>query len=112
MARTMTPLQSARDLLDAIPRVIPCCSGMQSVSVAALESLRDSMQNACDEEGCVHRILARCRVLAYQEVIRCRVQADADAALRGKPHPRSEEALAQAQELLASLDARLGVNDD
>jgi hypothetical protein len=51
-------------------------------------------------------------VIAYRDLIRARVQADADAAMGGKPHPRSEEDLAHAQELVAALDARLGVSDD
>jgi hypothetical protein len=40
------------------------------------------------------------------------VQADADASLGGKPHPRSEEALQSARELLHAIEARLGVEHD
>jgi len=112
MARTMTPLQSARDILQTIPQIGLCCDGKQSVESSTLAALRDAVANATDEEECVHRLLARCRVIAYRELIRARVQADADAAMNGKAHPRSEEDLSHAQELVAALDARLGVNDD
>ncbi len=82
------------------------------IPIRTIASLRQAISNALDEEECLHRLLARCRGLAYQNVIRCQVQADADAALEGQTHPRSEDALVQARELLASLDARLGVEND
>lgn len=113
MLRTMTPVQTIADLLSTIPSNADCCgSGQQAVSMATLNALRNATANAADEEECMCRILARCRGVIREHVIRCQVQADADAALGGKAHPRSEEALQSAKELLHAVEARLGVQDD
>lgn len=101
--RSMTPAQTALEIVIAIG------NGMPGHSIHALHQ---AVSDARDEEVCVHRILARCRGIAHQHVIRCQVQADADAALGGTAHPRSEQALLDARELLASIEARLGVNND
>ena len=109
----VTPVQTIADLLSTIPSVSDCCGkGMQEVSMVTLNALRTAAANAADEEECVCRILARCRGVIREHVIRCQVQADADAALGGKPHPRSEEALQSAKELLYAVEARLGVEND
>jgi hypothetical protein len=109
----MSPVQTIADLMSTIPANMDCCgSGMQSVSMATLNGLRDAARNATDEEECVCRLLARCRTIAREHLIRCQVQADADASLGGKPHPRSEEALQSARELLHAIEARLGVEHD
>jgi hypothetical protein len=108
----MTPTQTAHDILGTIPVAGESAGSVQIVAIRTLNSLRQAIANAVDEEECLHRLLARCRALAYQQVIRCQVQADADAAMEGAVHPRSEDALVQARELLASLDARLGVEND
>ncbi len=112
MTRTMTPTQTAHDILGTIQVAAESAGSVQIVAIRTLNSLRQAIANAVDEEECLHRLLARCRGLAYQQVIRCQVQADADAAMEGAVHPRSEDALVQARELLASLDARLGVEND
>jgi len=112
MTNTMTPTQTAHDILGTIPVAGESAGSVQIVAIRTLNSLRHAIANAVDEEECLHRLLARCRALAYQQVIRCQVQADADAAMEGAVHPRSEDALVQARELLASLDARLGVEND
>lgn len=112
MAGTMTPIQTAKDILETIPRMVPCCSGTQAVEVRTLESVREAVANAADDEEILYRLLARCRALAVQNFLHARVQADTDAALGGAVHPRSEEVLQSARELLASLDARLGVHND
>jgi hypothetical protein len=108
----MTPTQTAHDILGTIQVAAESAGSVQIVAIRTLNSLRQAIANAVDEEECLHRLLARCRALAYQQVIRCQVQADADAAMEGAVHPRSEDALVQARELLASLDARLGVEND
>jgi hypothetical protein len=108
----MTPTQTAHDILGTIQVAAESAGSVQIVAIRTLNSLRQAIANAVDEEECLHRLLARCRGLAYQQVIRCQVQADADAAMEGAVHPRSEDALVQARELLASLDARLGVEND
>ncbi len=112
MTNTMTPTQTAHDILGTIQVAAESAGSVQIVAIRTLNSLRQAIANAVDEEECLHRLLARCRALAYQQVIRCQVQADADAAMEGAVHPRSEDALVQARELLASLDARLGVEND
>ncbi len=112
MTNTMTPTQTAHDILGTIQVAAESAGSVQMIPIRTIASLRQAISNALDEEECLHRLLARCRGLAYQNVIRCQVQADADAALEGQTHPRSEDALVQARELLASLDARLGVEND
>ena len=112
MARAMTPAQSASDIINTIPVASEGAGSVQIISIRTLNSLRQAIANAVDEEECLHRMLAKCRVLAHENVIRCQVQADADAAMGGQAHPRSEEALAVAKELLASMNARLGVDKD
>ena len=112
MPCAMTPAQTAQDILNTIPVADESKGGVQIVAIRTLSSLRTAVSNAVDEEECLHRLLARCRVIAYQHVIRCQVVADAEAALGSDNHPRSEDALANARELMASLDARLGINND
>lgn len=109
---TMTPSQTARDILETIPPPSDDPKAIQFVSSATMRALRQSVWSACDNEECTHRILARCRPVIQQHVIGCQVQCDADAALGGRVHPRSEQALLDARKLLASVDARLGVSDD
>ena len=109
----VTPVQTVADLVSTIPSISACCGQQgQEVSYATLHALRQAVANATDEEECVVRLLARCRCIVREHVIRCQVQADADAAYGGHPHPRSEEALTSARELLHSIEARLGVADD
>ena len=112
MARAMTPTQTVSDILSTIPTAGNDPKSVQFVSTSTLHQLRGASQNAVVEEELLHRILARCRVIVYQHVIRCQVQADADASLGENPHPRSEQMLMDARELLASVDARLGVDND
>jgi len=99
----MTPAQTARDIVASVQLEIP---------QRAAEALLRAVSDACEEEECIHRILIRSRSVIQQHVVRCHVQADADAALGGTAHPRSEQALLDARELLASIEARLGVNND
>jgi hypothetical protein len=109
----MSPVQTITDLLSTIPATLDCCgSGTQAVSMTTLNGLRDAAKNATDEEECVCRLLARCRSIVREHVMRCQVQADVDASLSGKPHARSEEALQSARELLHAIEARLGVDLD
>lgn len=109
----VTPVQTVADLVSTIPSISACCGQQgQEVSYATLNALRAAVANATDEEECMCRILARCRGVIREHVIRCQVQADADAAIGGKAHPRSEEALQSAKELLHAVEARLGVQDD
>jgi hypothetical protein len=112
MACAMTPAQTVSDILATIPPAGDDPKAVQFVSTATMKALRAAATNAVDEEECLHRMLARCRGIVYQHVIRCQVQADADAALGENPHPRSEHLLVDARELLASVDARLGVDND
>ena len=108
----MTPAQTAVDIMQTIPALVPCCAGEQSVSVSTLSALREAVQNAADEEQVVHRILLRMKPVAQAHVVRMQAEADGAVALSGKPHPVSEEWLAQAKELLQSINARLGPNED
>jgi hypothetical protein len=114
MMLAMSPSQTVHDLLSTIPSVAMCCgTTTQQVSVTTLNALRTAAANACDEEECIHRMLAACRRVIQREVIRCQTQADADAAGNGgTPNARSEEALRNSRELLASIEARLGVDRD
>lgn len=112
MARAMSPTQTVSDILSTIPTAGNDPKAVQFVSTSTLHQLRAASQNAVVEEELLHRILARCRVIVYQHVIRCQVQADADASLGERPNPRSEQMLMDARELLASVDARLGVDND
>lgn len=106
----VTPVQTIADLISTIP--IAGHQHAQEVPYATVMALRIAAANAADEEECVHRLLARCRIILRQHLIRCQVQADADAALGGRPHARSEEDLVAARELLAAVEARLGLDDD
>lgn len=106
MPAIMTPAQTIADLLSTIP------DNAETIPAMLMDALRTASRNACDEEECVHRLLAGCRRVVMREVVRCQVQADADAAAMGKPHPRSEEALAVSREMLHSIDARLGIGGD
>lgn len=106
----MTPVQTAHDILSTLPVPGDDPKSIQFVSSATMMALRNAIASACDEEECVYRLLARCRGILHQHVIRCQVQADADAALGGTTHPRSEQALLDARELIASVDARLGIS--
>lgn len=112
MTNAMTPTQTVADILGTLPPAGADPNAIQFVKAGTMKALRSASQNAVDEEELLHRILARCRVIVYQHVIRCQVQADADAALGENPHPRSEQMLVDARELLASVDARLGVEND
>lgn len=113
MLRVVTPAQTIVDLLSAIPNALDCCGkGTMPVSFRIIDSLRVAANDATAEEENTYRLLARCRHVVRQHLIRCQVQADVDAATDGKAHARSEEALQSARELLASIEARLGVNDD
>lgn len=109
---TMTPAQTAKDILETLPPPSADPKSIQFVRSATMSALRHAIWSACDNEECLHRILARCRAVVHQHVIRAQVQADADAALEGKVHPRSEQALQDARELLASVEARLGLEND
>lgn len=108
----MTPAQTALDILNTIPALVPCCSGEQSVPSVTLNALREAVQNAADEEQIVHRILMRARPVAQAHVVRMQAEADGAVALSGKTHPASEEWLRQARELLFSIEARIGGSDD
>jgi hypothetical protein len=108
----MTPAQTALDIMQTIPRVVPCCNGTQAVSAATLNALRDAVQNAAEEEQIIYRILQRARPVAAAHVVRMQAEADGAVALGGKPNFVSEEWLSQARELLFSINARLGGNDD
>ncbi len=108
----MTPAQTALDILNTIPAIVPCCSGEQSVPSTTLNALRESVQNAVDEEQIVYRILQRAKPVAAAHVVRMQAEADGAVALAGKPNAVSEEWLSQARELLYSINARLGGNDD
>lgn len=113
MVVPMSPVQTAKDILTTIPNVLNCCSnGRMDVPVATMAALRQAIDNAADEEECVCRLLARCRGVVRQHVIRCQVQADVEAAESGRMHARSEEALNGARELLCAIEARLGVDRD
>jgi hypothetical protein len=112
MAHTMTPAQTVHDILNTIPVAGDDPRAVQFIAVGTMRELRSASGNAVDEEELIHRLLARCRVLVYQHVIRCQVQADADAALGENTHPRSEQMLLDSRELLAAVDARLGVQND
>ena len=112
MPCAMTPAQTAHDIIATIPTADGSSGAVQIISVRTLSSLRTAIANAVDEEECIHRLMARLRVLAHENVIRCQVQADADAAVGGETHPRSEHALTNARELMAALDARLGITND
>jgi len=107
---SVTPIQTVADLVSTIP--VACQQHVQEVPYSTVMALRVAAANAADEEECVHRMLARCRIILRQHLIRCQVQADADAALGGRPHARSEEDLLAARELLAAVEARLGLDDD
>jgi len=109
----MTPSQTVADLVSTIPSVGACCGqSTQEVPIATLNALRTAAANACDEEECVHRLLAQCRVLARLRVVQAQVQADADASGLGRPREKSENALSSALELLNAIEARLGVEND
>jgi hypothetical protein len=109
----VTPTQTVADLMSTIPSVAACCGQTgQEVPYTTLHALRTAVANAADEEECIHRLLARCRTIIRQHLIRCQVQADADAVLGGRLHIRSEEDLLAARELLAAVEARLGLDDD
>lgn len=109
----VTPVQTIADLVSTIPCVSDCCGkGVQEVSMVTLNALRTAAANAADEEECLCRILARCRGVVREHVIRCQVDADADAARTGRANPRSEEVLQAARELLHAVEARLGVEND
>lgn len=109
----VTPVQTIADLLSTIPSVSACCGQTgQEVAYSTLNALRVASENASDEEECIHRLLARCRSIVREYVIRCQIQADADASTLGKAHPRSEDALIAARELLNAVEARLGVEND
>ena len=109
----VTPTQTVADLMSTIPCIADCCGkGVQEVSMATINALRAAASNAADDEECLHRLLARCRIILRHHLIRCQVQADTEAAMNGKPHDPSEDALTTARELLAAVESRLGVNDD
>jgi len=108
----MTPAQNALDIMQTIPALVPCCAGSQAVPSATLNALREAVQNAADEEAILHRILQRAKPVAAAHVVRMQAEADGAVALSGKTNPASEEWLTQARELLFSINARLGGNDD
>lgn len=109
----MTPAQTANDILNTIPAFVPCCNGKQEVSTAAIAALRDAVRNAVEEEELVTRLLARLRPVAAQNVVRMQAEADGSAVMNGgQPNPVSEQWLVNAREILHSLNARLGVNND
>jgi hypothetical protein len=81
---------------------------MQEVSMVTLNALRTAAANAADEEECVCRILARCRGVIREHVIRCQSKPTQTPLLAESSHPRSEEPLQSAKELLLSVEARLG----
>jgi uroporphyrinogen-III decarboxylase len=112
MGLAMTPTQTVHDILNTLPAAGDDPKAVQFVAVGTIRALRSAASNAVDEEELIHRLLARCRGIVYQHVIRCQVQADADAVLGENSHPRSEHMLLDARELLAAVDARLGVQND
>jgi ABC-type proline/glycine betaine transport system permease subunit len=95
----MTPAQTALDIVRAIPVVLPCCDGNQSVPSVTLNALRDSVQDAADEEALVHFILRRCKPLVQ-------------AVLDGVRHITPQDEVDAVERLLRDIDARIGVDDD
>ncbi len=112
MADPMSPAQTALDIIETVPAVVPCCSGDQAVPSSTIAALREAVRNAAEDERIMARILARALPVAQAHVGRMQAEADGAVALNGKPHPVSEELLLQARELLYSIRARVGVSDD
>lgn len=108
----MTPAQTAADIIQTIPNVLPCCSGEQPVPLRTIDSLREAVGNAVEEERLLYSILQRCRPVIQQHVVRMQAEADGAAALTGSPNPVSEHWLQEARELLMSVNARIGGDRD
>lgn len=101
----MTPIELIRDLLSTIPEE------RTDVPEYIMAGLRRAASDGVDDQMCVSRLLATLRPIVHQHLIRCEIQEQVEAS-GGKVHPRSTAAIASARELLASVDARLGVDRD
>jgi ABC-type proline/glycine betaine transport system permease subunit len=95
----MTPAQTASDIMQSIPALVPCCDGNQSVPSVMLNALRDAVQNAADEEALVHFILRRCKPIVQ-------------TVLDGVRHITPQDEVDFVEQLLRDIDARIGVADD
>jgi hypothetical protein len=95
----MTPAQTALDIVRAIPVVLPCCDGYQSVPSVTLNALRDAVKNAAEEELMVHYILRRCKPIVQ-------------AALNSLRQATTPDEVEFVDGLLHAIDARIGVADD
>ena len=110
----MSPAETAQDILDTIPSIIPCCDGStQPVPTRTMQALRDAVRDAVEEQRLVTSLLHRLKPIAAQWVVRMQAEADGSAVMNnGKPNAVSEQWLLSAREILHSLNARLGGEDD
>ena len=110
----MTPAETAQDILTTIPTIIPCCdASTQPVCTRTMQALRDAVRDMVEEERLVTNLLYRLKPIAAQWVVRMQAEADGSAVLNnGVPNPVSEQWLMSAREILHSLNARLGGEDD
>lgn len=102
----MTSAQTALDILGTIPAFVPCCDHKQEVSTRTIAALRDSVQNAVEEERHARAVMLRLLPLTQQHYDRMRGENAAN------PNSVTDHWLAQANELLQNLNAILNQTTD
>lgn len=102
----MTPAQTALDILNTIPAYIPCCDHKQEIPTRTIDAIRNAVTDAVEDERLVYALLHRLRPLVEQHYARMRGEANVNS------NSVTEHWASQARELMHSVNARLGVNDD
>jgi anaerobic glycerol-3-phosphate dehydrogenase len=102
----MTPAQTALDILTTIPDGVQVGDHTQQVSTRTMSVLRDAVRNSVEEERLLHGLLHRLRPLAESHYARMQGEAQTN------PNNVTEHWASAAREMVHSLNARLGVQDD